>query len=58
MADAHKVNHDYHIIDPSPWPFIGSVGALMMAIGAVAYMRWLQDAEFAVGSVNLANPWL
>ena len=36
MADAHTKNHDYHIIDPSPWPFIGSVGALVMAVGGVA----------------------
>ena len=28
MADAHaKPQHDYHLVDPSPWPFIGSVGA-------------------------------
>ncbi|MGB7287557.1 MAG: cytochrome c oxidase subunit 3, partial [Salaquimonas sp.] len=58
MADAHKVNHDYHIIDPSPWPFIGSIGALIMAIGGVAYMRWNADAEFSIGGMNLANPWL
>ncbi|KZL18760.1 Cytochrome c oxidase subunit 3 [Pseudovibrio axinellae] len=32
-------NHDYHIIDPSPWPFIGSMGTLVMAIGAIAFMR-------------------
>ena len=41
MADAHTKNHDYHIIDPSPWPFIGSIGALLMAIGGIAYMRSL-----------------
>ena len=33
MADAHTKHHDYHIIDPSPWPFVGSVGALVMALG-------------------------
>jgi len=58
MADAHKVNHDYHIIDPSPWPFIGAIGALLMAIGGVGYMRWLSDESFALGAIELANPWL
>ena len=58
MADAHKVNHDYHIIDPSPWPFLGSIGGLLMAIGGVAYMRWLQDGEFAIAGINFANPFL
>jgi cytochrome c oxidase subunit 3 len=58
MAEAHNVDHDYHIIDPSPWPFIGSVGALVTAIGGVAYMRWHTGNDFSVGSVDLANPWL
>ncbi|WP_119306840.1 cytochrome c oxidase subunit 3 [Cohaesibacter haloalkalitolerans] len=35
MAEAHSKNHDYHIIDPSPWPIIASVSAFVMAIGAV-----------------------
>ncbi|MDD7911297.1 cytochrome c oxidase subunit 3 [Pseudovibrio exalbescens] len=39
MAEAHSKNHDYHIIDPSPWPFIASVGTLILAIGAIGYMR-------------------
>ena len=43
MADSHaKPQHDYHIIDPSPWPFLGSVGALIMAIGGVAWMQMLK----------------
>ena len=35
MADAHAKNHDYHIVDPSPWPLIGGIGAFLMAIGGV-----------------------
>ena len=58
MAEGHKVNHDYHIVDPSPWPLIGGIGALIMAIGGVGYMRWLADGEFLIGSLNLATPWL
>jgi cytochrome c oxidase subunit III len=58
MAEGHKVNHDYHIVDPSPWPLIGSIGALIMAIGGVAYMRWLANSDFTLGGVNIANPWL
>ena len=57
--DAHaKPDHDYHIIDPSPWPFIGSVGALVMAIGGVAWMQYLKGGEFPLFGINLANPWL
>ena len=28
MADAHAKHHDYHLVDPSPWPIVGSVAAL------------------------------
>ena len=38
MSDAHaEKKHDYHLVDPSPWPLIGSIGAFVMAVGAVMY---------------------
>jgi cytochrome c oxidase subunit III len=46
MADAHAKNHDYHLVEPSPWPFIGSMAAFALAIGAIIWMK------------NHANPWL
>jgi cytochrome c oxidase subunit III len=58
MADAHAKHHDYHLVDPSPWPFIGSVGALVTAIGGVAYMQYLKGGDFPFFGINLANPWL
>ena len=33
------VKHDYHLVNPSPWPFVASVGALIAAVGAVVLMR-------------------
>ncbi len=40
MADGHaKPNHDYHLVDPSPWPAAASLGAFVLAIGAIAWMR-------------------
>src|SRR6201996_7330967 len=33
------VKHDYHLVDPSPWPIIGSVGAFTMLGGAVFWMN-------------------
>jgi cytochrome c oxidase subunit 3 len=58
MAEAHTKNHDYHIIDPSPWPFLGSVGAFVMAIGGIAYMRYHNGGELHLFGHNLAQPWL
>ena len=34
-----EVKHDYHLVDPSPWPFIGSLGAFAMLIGAIFWMN-------------------
>jgi cytochrome c oxidase subunit 3 len=31
--------HQFHIVDPSPWPLIGSIGALILTIGGVMYMH-------------------
>ena len=39
MADAHAKHHDYHLVDPSPWPIVGSVSAFLMAVGAIFWMH-------------------
>ncbi len=39
MADAHAKNHDYHLVDPSPWPVVGAASAFVTAIGAVLYFH-------------------
>ncbi len=38
MAGA-EVKHDYHLVNPSPWPIVGSIAAAAMMIGAVAWMH-------------------
>ena len=40
MANAHaEVHHDYHLVNPSPWPAIGSVSAFVSAVGAILWMH-------------------
>jgi cytochrome c oxidase subunit III len=39
MADAHAKQHDYHLVDPSPWPVLGSLSAFIMAVGAITWMH-------------------
>jgi len=34
-----EVHHDYHLVDPSPWPIVGAAGAFVMLIGAVFWMN-------------------
>ena len=51
MADGHaKPNHDYHILPLSPWPFIGSVSAFVMAIGGICWMKHLPMAGLQLGA--------
>jgi len=42
MADAAhaKPHHDYHLVNPSPWPAVGAVAAFITAVGAIL---WLHD---------------
>jgi cytochrome c oxidase subunit 3 len=50
MADAHaKPNHDYHLVNPSPWPLIGAVSAFVLAFGLVFTMKGLTIGEMKAG---------
>ncbi|MGR3493373.1 MAG: cytochrome c oxidase subunit 3 [Shimia sp.] len=53
---AHAKNHDYHILNPSVWPFVGSVSAFAMLFGAVGWMTGGFTILFE--SVTIAGPWL
>ncbi|MGD9844042.1 MAG: cytochrome c oxidase subunit 3 [Variibacter sp.] len=44
MADAHTKHHDYHLVDPSPWPVVGSISAFILAIGAITWMHKMTAA--------------
>jgi len=35
----HAQQHDYHLVDPSYLPLLGSVGAFVMAFGGIDWMR-------------------
>ena len=46
---AHEKNHDYHILNPSIWPFLGAVGAFVMLFGAVLWMHGMTPFIFFAG---------
>ncbi|SON54660.1 Cytochrome c oxidase subunit 3 [Hartmannibacter diazotrophicus] len=58
MAGAHNADHDYHLVDPSPWPALASLGAFIMAIGAIGFMRWNSDGELLLLGMDLTTPWI
>jgi cytochrome c oxidase subunit III len=49
MADAHAKNHDYHLVNPSPWPFVGAMAAFVLAVGAIMWMHGKTSAVMAIG---------
>src|SRR5262245_13556804 len=58
MADAHsKPHHDYHLVDPSPWPAVGSVSDFLMALGGIAWLHHVFAAAphvFFLGVAGMA----
>ncbi|HMN51008.1 MAG: cytochrome c oxidase subunit 3 [Xanthobacteraceae bacterium] len=61
MADAHaKPQHDYHLVNPSPWPLLGAFFALVMAVGTVLWMRGgtsLITLGAFIGLLYVATMW-
>ena len=47
-----KKKHDFHLVDPSPWPIYVSFATLVLAVGAVYYFHskalWLLLVGFAL----------
>jgi cytochrome c oxidase subunit 3 len=41
MAEAQTRHHDYHLVDPSPWPAVGAVSAFMAAFGFISWLHTL-----------------
>ncbi len=61
MADAHaKPNHDYHLVDPSIWPFVGAMSAFALFGGGVMAMHdmgWWLAALGMVGVLYTMFVW-
>jgi len=59
MAD-HAVKHDYHLVNPSPWPLVGSIFAFILAIGLVVLMKGLvlDEASPLHFFLGRGQPWL
>jgi cytochrome c oxidase subunit 3 len=51
--------HPYHLVEPSPWPAVGAVSALVMALGLIAFMQnagaiWLAPGFLGLGYTMVA----
>ena len=45
------VKHDYHLVNPSPWPLVGSIAAVVLFVGVVIHMKGLFG-------VPAGTPWV
>jgi len=50
---AHAKNHDYHILPPSIWPFLGAVAAFVMLFGTVIWMHGSAPWMALIGLVGV-----
>ena len=60
MADAAahaKPHHDYHLVNPSPWPAVGATAAFITAVGLILWMHGIVSYAplvFGVGIIGIA----
>ena len=56
---AGAVKHDYHILPPSPWPFVGSAAATVMAIGLIGWIKGgvlgIEKGNWAIFAAGVAG---
>ena len=49
MADTHAKHHEYHLVDPSPWPVVGAISAFVLATGGILLMHDVTNILFFIG---------
>ena len=55
MAKSHANQHDYHLVDPSPWPILGGLAAFITAVGLII---WMQSMDGGEGLFGLQGPYV
>jgi cytochrome c oxidase subunit 3 len=55
MADTHAKHHDYHLVNPSPWPAVGATSAFLMAVGLII---WMKSQGGGAGLFGARGPWV
>nr|YP_009257430.1 cytochrome c oxidase subunit III [Haliclystus antarcticus]ANH09489.1 cytochrome c oxidase subunit III [Haliclystus antarcticus] len=45
--------HPFHLVDPSPWPYVGASGAFATTFGSVIYFHYSQTSLLIVGLILL-----
>lgn len=45
--------HPYHLVDSSPWPYIGACGAFYITVGGVMYFHYSQVWLLIMGLITI-----
>jgi cytochrome c oxidase subunit III len=55
MADAAhaKPHHDYHLVNPSPWPAVGATAAFITALGLILWMHEMVPGAWLILAAGL-----
>lgn len=48
-----KTYHPYHLVDPSPWPYVMSCGVLLTTLGTVVYFHYSQLFLVLTGLISI-----
>ncbi|MET0181640.1 MAG: cytochrome c oxidase subunit 3 [Caulobacterales bacterium] len=56
MAHA-EVKHDYHLVNPSPWPIVASVAAFLSAVGFVVWVKGIHKVAETAALEGGARFW-
>ena len=48
-----KQKHKFHLVNPSPWPFIGAFSTLFLVAGAILYMHYGMVWPVVLGFISI-----
>ena len=58
MSAENEHSHDYHLVDPSPWPIVGTVAAGAMFFGLILFMHPDFFGETMEGALTSLGFWI
>jgi cytochrome c oxidase subunit 3 len=56
-AEHAPQKHPYHLVDPSIWPLVGSIGGILLAFGAATFMHPNMFGEANKATVEALGVW-
>ena len=58
MSAENAHSHDYHLVDPSPWPILGTIAGTMGFVGLLLFMHPSILGEDLEEILTAIGPWL